>query len=263
MPEEIDPVAALLAEVDQEVLPPPAERLRLRKAAKVTRPKMAGAVGVREETIWAWETGRSEPRPPQRGKYAELLRGLAARFPPPVTEQPAPAPVAVPEAFAAAPVPEQAAPAQLVMLDQKPDGSLLMAAPLPCVQCGQPSVYRAQGLPMHLGGFCRPGATPAVPAAMQPVEQTPAVARQAAPAAAPPARRAASSRARKAPAKTAAAAEGPADWEAAAAARVSSRAAISGSHGPSGSSGEVRTVRAPAWTAPGPVTAPAIARSPA
>ncbi|MED7952990.1 telomere-associated protein Tap [Streptomyces sp. BE303] len=171
-------------------------------------------------------------------------------------ETPAPVAVAAPAApvskTATAPVSEPPAPtAQLVMLDQNPDGSLLMAAPAPCVQCGQPSVYRAQGRPMHLGGFCRPAAAaaavqhappaPAAPAATAAAVQAPAAVvapvaapRQAAPApaaapAAGPARRtgssrpAASSRARKAPAKTAtAAAEGPSDWEAAAAARFPS-----------------------------------------
>ncbi|MDH6107834.1 DNA-binding XRE family transcriptional regulator [Kitasatospora sp. MAP12-15] len=249
MTEGMDPIDALLAEIDEEELPPPAERKRLRQAAKVTRARMAERVGVREETIWTWETGRSEPRPPQRGDYARLLRGLAERFPAlqPVPA-PAPAPV-VPEAFAAVPVPEQPAPVvQMVMLDQNPDGSLVMGPPLPCVQCGNPSVYRAQNHPMHLGGFCRPAAAvaspatvdaaAAVPAIQQPVQPAPAA--PAAPAAAPrraaptagpvtaprrasSSRPAASSRARKAPAKKPAAAPtGAADWELAAAARYPS-----------------------------------------
>jgi len=233
MTEGIDPIDALLAEIDEEELPPPAERKRLRRAAKVTRARMAERVGVREETIWTWETGRSEPRPPQRGDYARLLRGLAERFPAPaapVAAAPAPA---VPEAFASVPAGEQPAPAaQMVMLDQNPDGSLLMGPPLPCVQCGQPSVYRAQQMPMHLGGFCRPAATVAVQQPAQPVPAAPAAApRQAATTAGPvtaprrasSSRPAASSRARKAPAKKPTAAPaGAADWELAAAARFPS-----------------------------------------
>ncbi|MFJ6141577.1 telomere-associated protein Tap [Kitasatospora sp. NPDC092286] len=241
MTEGIDPIDALLAEIDEEELPPPAERKRLRLAAKLTRGRVAERVGVREETIWAWETGRSDPRPPQRGDYARLLRGLAARFPAPGVPAAADAAPVVPEAFAAVPVAEQPVPpAQPVMLDQNPDGSLLMQQPALCVQCGQPSVYRCQGLPMHLGGFCRPSTAPAVqqqpapvaPAAVAALEPAASVApvaapRQAAPAAGPVAaprragssRPAVSSRARKAPAKAAAAAEGPSDWEAAAAAR--------------------------------------------
>ncbi|MEV7940853.1 helix-turn-helix domain-containing protein [Kitasatospora sp. NPDC088264] len=232
MPEEIDPVAALLAQVAEEELPPPAERERLRKAAKLTRPQIAKAVGVREETIWTWEKGRSEPRPPQRGDYARLLRGLAAQFPapeePPATAVPEPA---VPEVFAG---PEQSV--QPVMLDQQPDGSLVMGEALPCVQCGQPSVYRTGGRPMHLGGFCRPGAGPAVAVAQQqaaPAVQAVHVApvaapRQAAPAAAarrPSAQRpavasrpGAAARPRKAAPATAKTAVVP-DWQQAAAAR--------------------------------------------
>ncbi|MGW3044653.1 hypothetical protein ACWC9T_32470 [Kitasatospora sp. NPDC001159] len=127
----------------------------------------------------------------QLGEFrpAHLLRGLAVRFPASgVPAAAVPAPVAVPEVFAAAPVPEQPAPApqapQVVMLDQNPDGLLLMAAPLPCVQCRQPSVYRAQGHPMHLGGFCRPVA--AVQAATAPAAPAAAPAPPAAPVAPTP-----------------------------------------------------------------------------
>ncbi|MFD7731900.1 telomere-associated protein Tap [Kitasatospora phosalacinea] len=212
MPEGMDPIDALLAEVDEEELPPPGERKRLRRAARLTRARVAEQVGVREETVWTWETGRSEPRSPQRGLYARLLRGLGERFPAPAgaarpTALQLPVPVPVPETFAAAPgtppaPPAPAAPvaldvraepvdrpaavpaapvepvAQVVMLDQNPDGSLLMAAAAPCVQCGQPSVYRVQGHPMHLGGLCRP------PAAVSEAAVAP-VAPQATPTSAP------------------------------------------------------------------------------
>ncbi|MFD8782581.1 telomere-associated protein Tap [Kitasatospora sp. NPDC059599] len=165
---------------------------------------------------------------------AESARQTAASEPAAV---PAPAaPAAVPKAFAAAAVAGQPAPvAQPVMLDQNPDGSVLMAVPAPCVQCGQPSVYRSQGRPMHLGGFCRPGTVPATaqPASAavspEPAGSVAPVAapRQAAPAVGPAAaprrtgssRPAASSRARKALAKKPAVAEGPSDWEQTAAAR--------------------------------------------
>ena len=258
-----------------EDLPVPAERERLRKVAEYTQEDLAKALKTRRETIVRWEAGTTDPRPPKREVYIAFLATLALQHGtveptawlrraqsaglvraarkaapmPDVAEAPAPAettreaPTPVPAAAPApvpktvtAPVSEPPAPtAQLVMLDQNPDGSLLMAAPLPCVQCGQPSVYRAQGHPMHLGGFCRPGA---VPAAVQPAPAVPAAGpatvgapvaapRRTAPATGPAAasRRtgspgpAASSRARKAPAKTTTAAEGPSDWEVAAAAR--------------------------------------------
>ncbi|WP_146259197.1 telomere-associated protein Tap [Streptomyces tateyamensis] len=135
-------------------------------------------------------------------------------------EQPAPTPV----------VP------QLMMLDQHPDGSLVMGPALACVQCGNLSPYRVQGLPMHLGGFCRPGSAPAaapaatpsaeqqsVPAAVARAETVPVAVPRTAPApAAAPRRmlsRSAPSRPRRAAAKKVPEQAGPADWEAAAAAR--------------------------------------------
>ncbi|MGW4894743.1 telomere-associated protein Tap [Kitasatospora sp. NPDC004240] len=262
----IDALLARPRPVDD--LPVPAERERLRKAGEYTQEELAAALKTRRETIVRWEAGTTEPRPPKREVYIAFLATLALQHgtveptewlrraqaaglvrtdaaPDPVTAEAArqaavpdpaapAAPATAPEAFAAVPVAEQQTPAaepvaQLVMLDQNADGSLAMGSAAPCVQCGQPSVYRSQGHPMHLGGFCRPGT---VPAAAQPVpavvssEPAASVAapRQVAPAAGPVAaprresssRAAASSRGRKAPAKKA---DAEADWEAAAAAR--------------------------------------------
>jgi len=235
----------------QVPLPTPAERERLRSEYGLTKAETAKALKVSASTFTAWESGQRNPQGEARAAYAKLLEGIAARLAPasdPTLEQPteaspAPVPAPAPVAFAAASVPEQPAPApvaaQPVMLDQNPDGSLLMAPPAPCVQCGQPSVYRVQGHPMHLGGFCRPATAAAGPASAVPAAQQPAPAVPVAPTAAPhrsapatgpvatprrPAssRPAASSRARKAPAKAAAKAEGPSDWEAAAAERFPS-----------------------------------------
>ncbi|MFD7982524.1 helix-turn-helix domain-containing protein [Kitasatospora indigofera] len=247
-------------------LPEPAERARLRTEYGLSKAETAKALKVSASTFTAWESGQRDPQGEGRAAYAKLLEGIAAQLAP-APPEPAAAP-AEPKTVTAPPpegAPAPTAP-QLVMLDQNPDGSLVMAAPAPCVQCAQPSVYRAQGMPMHLGGFCRPGvvpAAPAVPAApptpppaaappvpsvsapAQPAASPTTTAAPAASATAAPGRAAASgqaapatgpaggsrrtatsrpaagssSRARKAPAKTAAAAEGPSDWEAAAAAR--------------------------------------------
>ncbi|MER5353464.1 hypothetical protein ABT093_24400 [Kitasatospora sp. NPDC002551] len=162
-------------------LPVPAERKRLRLAAGLTPAQIAAALRVNSALVQGWEDGSAVPGPDIAPAYARLLDGLAARFPAPGQQAAsAPAPVqgpATPE--------QQAAPApQQVMLDQHPDGSLVMGPAAPCVQCGQPSVYRAQGRPMHLGGFCRPAAAPAAPTtqAEQPV---PAPSVPVAPATAP------------------------------------------------------------------------------
>ncbi|MFC8538881.1 telomere-associated protein Tap [Streptomyces sp. NPDC057249] len=79
-------VDALLEQIAQDPLPPPAERKRLREAAGLSQDQVAKALKSRRESVGNWESGRSEPRPPKRAAYARLLEGLAARFAP---EEPA------------------------------------------------------------------------------------------------------------------------------------------------------------------------------
>ncbi|WP_432171585.1 telomere-associated protein Tap [Streptomyces sp. 1222.5] len=97
-------VDALLEQVTQEDLPPVAERKRLREAAALTQTQVAAALGTRRETVASWESGRNEPRPPQRAAYARLLEKLADRFPSPAPEASsapaAPQPVTEPPAAA-------------------------------------------------------------------------------------------------------------------------------------------------------------------
>ncbi|NEC91740.1 helix-turn-helix transcriptional regulator [Streptomyces sp. SID12501] len=77
-------VDSLLAAVDDgTVLPLPAERVRLREAAGLTRAALAQALGVRVPSIEAWEAGRAEPKGERREAYRRLLEGLAARHPAP------------------------------------------------------------------------------------------------------------------------------------------------------------------------------------
>ncbi|MFI1293387.1 telomere-associated protein Tap [Streptomyces sp. NPDC020792] len=93
-------VDALLEQVAQDDLPPPAERKRLREAAGLSQAQIAKALDARREAVGNWETGKTEPRPPKRAAYARLLEGLAARFPAPASDAPAAAPApTVPEAF--------------------------------------------------------------------------------------------------------------------------------------------------------------------
>ncbi|MFE7574653.1 telomere-associated protein Tap [Streptomyces sp. NPDC057521] len=74
-------VDALLEQIAQDPLPPPAERKRLREAAGLSQDQVAKALKSRRESVGNWESGRSEPRPPKRAAYARLLEGLAARYP--------------------------------------------------------------------------------------------------------------------------------------------------------------------------------------
>jgi DNA-binding transcriptional regulator YiaG len=64
-----------------EELPPPDERRRLRKAAKMTQQALADLFGVRRESVRAWESGVSEPRSPKREAYARLLAGWGTKYP--------------------------------------------------------------------------------------------------------------------------------------------------------------------------------------
>ncbi|MDT0382439.1 helix-turn-helix domain-containing protein [Streptomyces sp. DSM 42041] len=79
MSEMFDAVDALVA--GHASLPPPVERLRLRKAHGLTLDQVAGALKVRRATVGAWESGKTEPRPPHREAYARLLEKLTGLYP--------------------------------------------------------------------------------------------------------------------------------------------------------------------------------------
>ncbi|MEU7428782.1 helix-turn-helix transcriptional regulator [Streptomyces sp. NPDC040750] len=79
MSELFDAVDALIA--SRSPLPPPGERRRLRQAHALTLDEVAAALHVRRATIGAWESGKTEPRPPEREAYARLLEQLAKLYP--------------------------------------------------------------------------------------------------------------------------------------------------------------------------------------
>ncbi|MFK4107116.1 telomere-associated protein Tap [Streptomyces sp. NPDC002176] len=79
MSELFDAVDALVA--SRSPLPPPTERRRLRQAHALTLDEVAAALKVRRATVGAWESGRTEPRPPEREAYARLLEQLATLYP--------------------------------------------------------------------------------------------------------------------------------------------------------------------------------------
>jgi transcriptional regulator with XRE-family HTH domain len=110
MSELFDAVDALIA--GQSPLPPPQERVRLRKAHGLSQEQVAAALEVRRPTVVSWESGKTEPRPPQREAYARLLDKLAALYP---ANTPAPGQdTAVPQTFTgpSAPAPHEAEPAE-------------------------------------------------------------------------------------------------------------------------------------------------------
>lgn len=81
MSELFEAVDALVA--SRSPLPPPAERRRLRQAHALTLDEVAAALDVRRATVGGWESGRTEPRPPEREAYARLLKQLAQLYPAP------------------------------------------------------------------------------------------------------------------------------------------------------------------------------------
>ena len=121
MSSELTNVNALLEEARLAAkMPPPAERMRLRTAAGLSRTQVAKAVGVGRQTVANWETGASDPTPPARLEYLRLLDGLAALHPAaqdadeppaadPADEIPAALAATPPSTPAPAPVPAESA----------------------------------------------------------------------------------------------------------------------------------------------------------
>ncbi|MFF2521457.1 telomere-associated protein Tap [Streptomyces liangshanensis] len=123
MSELFDAVDALLA--SRAALPPPAERRRLRAAHGLTIDEVATALRVRRATVSGWESGKTEPRPPERDAYARLLEKLAELYP-------APADAAVPVQAAVVPAAftGRAAPAETQALSTGPvSEAAVMTAP--------------------------------------------------------------------------------------------------------------------------------------
>lgn len=127
-------------------MPEPAERLRLRQAASLSRAQVAAAVGVGRQTVANWEDGTTDPQPPGRVKYLRLLEGLAQLHPAPAV----PAETTVTEATTAATftAPETA---------RGPNGLAIEGEPGPCIRCGVTTTYRStDGRPLHAGAMCQP-----------------------------------------------------------------------------------------------------------
>ncbi|MBM7443139.1 helix-turn-helix transcriptional regulator [Streptomyces sp. HB132] len=176
-------VEALLEEARLNAsIPPPAERQRLREAANLSRAQVAAAVGVGRTTVANWETGHSDPTPPGRLPYLQLLKGLAEIYP--ATSAPAATPEPTPERTADPVLPAfVAAPETL----RGPDGRAIEGDPGPCIRCGVETTYQStDGRPLHSGGLCQPNG-PAIAQAAPAANSSAAPAPAAAPAAPAPA----------------------------------------------------------------------------
>lgn len=127
-------VDALLEQIAQDPLPPPAERKRLREAAGLSQDQVAKALKSRRESVGNWESGRSEPRPPKRAAYARLLEGLAARYPEEAVAAPVAEAAGATESVEVAEVAETVAPAVEAPADPAPAETVVAepaAGPVP------------------------------------------------------------------------------------------------------------------------------------
>ncbi|MGR3935301.1 helix-turn-helix transcriptional regulator [Streptomyces sp. BRA346] len=155
--EQIDSVEALLEEARLTArMPKPAERLRLRQAAGLSRAQVAAAVGVGRQTVTNWEDGTTDPQPPGRFKYLRLLEGLA---------QIHPAPAQAPAETAETATPDMASSVES-QTAWGPDGLAVQGEPGPCIRCGVMTPYKAtDGRSLHPGAMCQPPAAAAPQAA--------------------------------------------------------------------------------------------------
>ncbi|MGW2107623.1 telomere-associated protein Tap [Streptomyces sp. NPDC001948] len=164
MSELFDAVDALLA--SRATLPPPAERKRLRAAHGLTIDEVAGALKVRRATVSGWESGKTEPRPPERDAYARLLDKLAELYP---ASANAPAQdTAVPATFTAEPAPANARP---LPTGPAPEAAVMTApentqtSPTPAAVAPAAALRPARTTRPSLSTSRRPGAKKAAPAA--------------------------------------------------------------------------------------------------
>ncbi|WP_251091418.1 helix-turn-helix transcriptional regulator [Streptomyces sp. Caat 7-52] len=172
MSELFEAVDALVA--SRSPLPPPAERRRLRQAHALTLDEVAAALKVRRATVGAWESGKTEPRPPEREAYARLLEQLATLYPAPESagaeeeDTAVPQPAAAPAATAAAPSTPGASP-PTVSASGAPDATGAEAAEEsastpPAAAVRAPAAGSRPRAERASHGSRRPGASKAAPA---------------------------------------------------------------------------------------------------
>ncbi|MGW1160283.1 telomere-associated protein Tap [Streptomyces sp. NPDC002519] len=151
MSELFEAVDALVA--SRSPLPLPEERKRLRQAHGLTLDEVAGALKVRRATVSGWESGKTEPRPPEREAYARLLEQLATLYPAPAGTA-APATGAAPETIDRAPAPAEEA--RTVPPGRAPEAAAMTSsettAPRPAAVPSGPAVAVAPSSPSRRPG---------------------------------------------------------------------------------------------------------------
>lgn len=154
-----DAIDALLAGVKEEVpLPPAGERRALREALNLSRAQLARALGVAASTVGGWESGR-DPSGEVREKYAYFIEGARDRLTGSTAhdapdEEPPDDTGAENDGDTGAENdgedPGQAEVPVGTGEDSGQDDDGVLAAPRPCVLCGQPARHQLAGFPQHL-----------------------------------------------------------------------------------------------------------------
>ncbi|MFJ9729340.1 helix-turn-helix domain-containing protein [Streptomyces sp. NPDC101209] len=140
-------IDALLAGAKKEVVLPPVEERRiLREELNLSRAQLARALGVSPSTVGGWESGR-DPSGEVREKYAYFLQGAKAKLAAETVET-----VETAQAAEKAPAqePENEVRAGAEQAADPNDDVDVLAAPQPCVLCGQPARHQVAGFPQHL-----------------------------------------------------------------------------------------------------------------
>ncbi|GGW93330.1 helix-turn-helix domain-containing protein [Streptomyces chartreusis] len=139
-------IDALLAGAKKEVpLPSAEERRTLREELNLSRAQLAQALGVSPSTVGGWESGR-DPSGEVRQKYAYFLEGARGKLAAEAAEETSAEDSASSESDSQGDAPADAGQAE----DSGDDDVDVLAAPQPCVLCGEPARHQVAGFPQHL-----------------------------------------------------------------------------------------------------------------
>ncbi|MGI5413595.1 helix-turn-helix domain-containing protein [Streptomyces chartreusis] len=139
-------IDALLAGAKKEVpLPSAEERRTLREELNLSRAQLAQALGVSPSTVGGWESGR-DPSGEVREKYAYFLEGARGKLATEAAEETLAEDSASSESDSQGDAPADAGQAE----DSGDDDVAVLAAPQPCVLCGEPARHQVAGFPQHL-----------------------------------------------------------------------------------------------------------------
>lgn len=84
--EELIASVDVLLEEEPDMLPPPAECVRLRVAAGITQGRLASALKTSRQTVSTYEEGWVRPKEPRLSAYRRLLNGWAEKYPAPLSQ---------------------------------------------------------------------------------------------------------------------------------------------------------------------------------